>query len=725
MHRSFDQPTASSTSRTGAREKNQQSSTRMRRAQYERFSTAQNLDQPIQPESVSARRKSHLKSDLKIPQQPSEQHPPPERKSPAYLQGKNPYGQFLDKVEHPYRGPRVEAGSKPPSLTANDTKGASDLIHSKSESALDRGQQTVGLPSELQVSSRQPPKLLSVQAKKDFFERKASQNQSTPMFPSPSLGGVAGHASIRKTPQKYQASSGNEKEKLQQAEIPPAPSQPDHKLLKQDTPEETRPAPQTETKPSVPNTPVEKFDMQPKLLVPESSQSDVGNSSTSTANNRRKLPTEFDASPGYAKVLEVKGHVTEATPKSSQASHPAPVSLAIKKTGQPGQRGSSEEIVRRYPVRGPTSAAEVAEAPSVERSSPYEQSRRSKFSRNVRGLVEEKQADSQHLRRRRSHSASLTKVGFPGHLTERTAGKVYGIDSDMYGGEENGGLLRNSHDALDIQTGPDRNPPAGLSHDGSSSTPSLSRRTTHEQVPASRISVQADYATFKVPDHVDWRGAYGRRKTQDFGFPGARIKPRRTYRTYKPLGDPDDWVRRSCGHFSRMGRSEARKQASHQPCKQCSIRESAPEIYLSKKRRTREWAATDFTNSSLPTPRDSTSDHGHHVRHRRHRSECMAPEKCGNAFAEDMGILIDAILDEHANSLQSVINNIERSRPILPQFRRVTENLVQRCPKGFTSQKGLHASCGIYCTHQPSSQHTCGLACQQMFQSVFQTQLCG
>ncbi|KAL1613088.1 hypothetical protein SLS60_001320 [Paraconiothyrium brasiliense] len=78
-----------------------------------------------------------------------------------------------------------------------------------------------------------------------------------------------------------------------------------------------------------------------------------------------------------------------------------------------------------------------------------------------------------------------------------------------------------------------------LSHDGSSSHHSLTERTTTQAAnPSANVDVEEGYYSVEIPDHVDWRAGYGRRKTQDFGFPGARIKPGSTFQASKaPLQD--------------------------------------------------------------------------------------------------------------------------------------------------------------------------------------------
>jgi hypothetical protein len=91
--------------------------------------------------------------------------------------------------------------------------------------------------------------------------------------------------------------------------------------------------------------------------------------------------------------------------------------------------------------------------------------------------------------------------------------------------------------------------PRGLSYDGSSSEPDLSRqRIHHSHLPIASVSAAGGIDDVKIPDDVDSRSGYGRRKTKDFGFPGAQkdAKPR---------------AKRSHGHSTPKSKPETREQA--------------------------------------------------------------------------------------------------------------------------------------------------------------------
>ncbi|KAJ4358558.1 uncharacterized protein N0V89_003142 [Didymosphaeria variabile] len=215
-----------------------------------------------------------------------------------------------------------------------------------------------------------------------------------------------------------------------------------------------------------------------------------------------------------------------------------------------------------------------------------------------------------------------------------------------------------------------------LSHDGSSSGHSLTERTTTQAAnPSAHVGVEEGYYSIEVPDHVDWRGGYGRRKTQDFGFPGARIKPGSTFMAYKkPLQDRNNWIKRACGHFSTISAIEPREEAARKPCSQC--RAAAPPLPMTPKHHhSRRRAASDSSTGSAQSFRKDSRCR------RQHHSACVSGDKRGDTFTQDLGYAIDSILGEHQNTLQKIINNIKISRPNLAQHRQVSEDPQPPCPQ--------------------------------------------
>ena len=71
----------------------------------------------------------------------------------------------------------------------------------------------------------------------------------------------------------------------------------------------------------------------------------------------------------------------------------------------------------------------------------------------------------------------------------------------------------------------------------------------------------------------------------------------------------------------------------------------------------------------------------------------MSHDRCGDKFADELGHIIDNILEEHANTLQNVISNIKNTQPSLDQLRRVSGDLVQRCNTNGCDRNRCRTSC--------------------------------
>jgi hypothetical protein len=220
MPRGFDRPTSSSLSRTtnaGAREPLQQSSAQTRLAQYETPVPTQNTSEQTQPQTLEARRKS-THSVLLLPQLLNEPQPdPPARKSPSYLQGKNPYGQVLDHVEHPYREPQG-ATAGPPSQTGASIGGrprTSGSFEFKTRVLPIESERTTSTPIADQnpASLRQLPKPVSVDATRQLFESKCAQDRQGPLLPP------ARSAVVERVPAKAKAQAKHNSLPVSKAEV--------------------------------------------------------------------------------------------------------------------------------------------------------------------------------------------------------------------------------------------------------------------------------------------------------------------------------------------------------------------------------------------------------------------------------------------------------------------------------------------------------------------------
>ncbi|KAH7078614.1 hypothetical protein FB567DRAFT_450553 [Paraphoma chrysanthemicola] len=674
MRRGFDQPTSSSASRTndtGTGKPAQQAPTRTRRALYESSTTTQVDSGRTQAQPIAARRKSQQQPVLALCQAAGEtQAPPPARKSPAYLLGRNPYGQVLDKVEHPYRASEDGQSAGPPSQVGANNQGRPRTsgklnIKTRPDPFESKTTGTAHESTSKALPTRLPPKAISVQAAKNFFESKATQNRSAPPFPQSKLGAVAERTVVTKT-------SKTSPTRLEADYTGP------NVVVKKATARQDSPIPDAQRLTS------EEF----------SDEHEVG--------SRRRSTNIFENPPRDAKPLGFERRAVEDGSTLDEASN-APL-ITIERARRSDQRRSSEETVRRRSTRKSASSAGFNEVALPEE--PQRKSRRAKSGHNIQESLED---DLVKLRRRRSHSAPLASEASSSDHSWPAGKRRCSKSSTTDAGVERVLSSTRSNETSRVRRRVEDFAAQGLSHDGSSSDLNLSRRnTTRERVPTANIGLQEGYHDVEVPDHVDWRGAYGRRKTQDFGYPGARIRPRGTYRAYKPLEDPGDWIKRSCGHFSHMGKSESRERASRRLCHECAARVPLPSSLLSRHRRGRRRAASESSTSTSSISKFSEAHSDHFARRRQHHSECIPAEKCGDTFAKDLGHIIDAILEEHANSLQGVINNIKHSQPSLAQLRRVSEDLVQRCQTGGVCTNPVHTPCRTSCT--------CQAACRPCYQ---------
>ncbi|KAG9187856.1 hypothetical protein G6011_05727 [Alternaria panax] len=400
--------------------------------------------------------------------------------------------------------------------------------------------------------------------------------------------------------------------------------------------------------------------------------------------SRRRSTNILASTPRHAEPLDI--HLQTADDSSAQASITKGPPAAIGEPKPIDEPDSAAKVVRYLSTRSSVPAAETREAKNSELHLQPE-GRRAKPSRDLRRAFEEDQGTSpKRLRRSGSHTASLTESGNSSkepidRVAEWTPSTDAKVSRHQFGKSVN--VRRRAEEITSRDLG----------HDGASDL-SLSRRSTiSDPIPAANIGVEEKYYEIEVLNDVDNRQGYGRRVTQDFGFPGARINSHGTNRTSKPLQDPGNWTKRACGHFSYMGKSEHRDLAQKEMCRQCSTRAAPPEDLPATQRRIRRRALSESSNSTISSSKPSNDDVCHRQRRRRHHSECIPHDKCGDKFAEELGYIIDNILDEHANTLQAVISNIKNSQPSIGQLRRVSGDLVQRCQTNGTCRQRCQASC--------------------------------
>ncbi|KAI4935265.1 uncharacterized protein J4E92_002553 [Alternaria infectoria] len=661
---------------------------------FEAPATIPGAGEAKQPYPTTSRRKSSSPSALPLPQASSEPQPPPSgRKSPAYLQGRNPYGRVLDKVQHPYREPEaVTTAPVPPSQAGSNIGSRSPAVgvtDSKQQSLAQEpgrhGTQTTYPPS------RQPQVPKSVRSAKDFFETEAFQRPSASR-PPPSVPGTSAAKAL--APQTYPPSSSLESPA--HAPNPKLSSTTDEQALdtglllssltefydtresvqsvisyKQGEADECAPIITTQkaTPPAVPS------DQGEEQYFSDIERESIG---------RRKSTNIFAGKSDGAKLPSL----------GQQAGQDSFASDAISKAPLPDTGGAnpvdhidpSDKIVRRLATRNSIPAAETKQANNPNPPSQQE-GRRAKSGRDLRRTFEEDNGISpKRLRRSGSHTASLMESGTSAkEPVDRVAEWTQSTDI--------GNSRNQSGKSIGVRRRAEEIVARNLGHDGASDM-SVSRQSCISgSIPTANIGVEEQYGETKVPDDVDNRQGYGRRVTQDFGFPGARIKSYGINKTSRPLRDPGNWTKRACGHFSYMGKTEHREHAQEKICRQCSTRVPVLEELLSTKRRTRRRASSESLTSTTPSSKISTDDCCRRQRRRRCHSESMSHDRCGDRFADELGHIIDNILEEHANTLQNVISNIKNTQPSLDQLRRVSGDLVQRCNTNGCDRNRCRTSC--------------------------------
>lgn len=162
--------------------------TRTRKAQYERPSTAQYLGEVPPSQGTPERQQPPNSASSVVPPTTNNAgSSAPKRKPPAYLQGKNPYGQVLERVDHIYRAPRdttAEDALSQKNAPAEGRPRTSGSFMFKARAPQVRPVQTVVKDPIVSTESNEVSKTSTVQATRNFFETNA-RGQRPPKPPAP------------------------------------------------------------------------------------------------------------------------------------------------------------------------------------------------------------------------------------------------------------------------------------------------------------------------------------------------------------------------------------------------------------------------------------------------------------------------------------------------------------------------------------------------------------
>lgn len=655
---------------------------------------------------------------------PAASETPWRSKSPSYLKGKNPYGRILDDVEHPYRKPRTQAPGPPSQLGSNvggrsRTSGSFKFTTRSTPPHASEGNASVDESPTPPLSSPKRPsqKTYSVKDAKSLFETKASESGNRPLFP-PEQAAVAKAASV------------DPKQKQRQSKVAPGmqitgtnekPTREGRTTRESSSPSlhlPTRPAETTERRQSsrrsgsstepvtdgakpevvVRAATVAETEQRPvrrrkspgrSTEVAEQTRSESSYAANTSASTGPKS-TNLGIDPIQKALLSRSGERSGTQYK--QFGHPSTgLGRSITDTKQPAPESLSDKTVRRRSVRKSftTETEKARQSADSERASKTtcpqtshavrriaEQFDRTRTS-GCRKIGSQEDAITERPARRivslRQHRPPKEPENHVDNSVGRcrrelTMSEPYAPNNSIETYVRNFGEPVHAAEQLEEIAG------KSLSHDGSGSDHSFERRGATQLLDLNaNVGTEEAYHSIEVPHHVDWRGGYGRRRTQDFGFPGARIKPHSVPRTYKaPLQDPGNWIKRACGHFSTVSAVELHEEAVKKVCSQC--RGLPPSLSIPPKRhRSRKRSAIDSSASNSRSSRKMTDCY------RQHYTACDLGNKCGDSFAQELGYIIDSILEEHQNTLQCVIKNIKSSQPSLAQLRRVSEDLVNRC----------------------------------------------
>jgi hypothetical protein len=679
----------------------------------------------------SASRPSPTAREPKGPQPKSSGH-----KSPAYLQGKNPYGEILDRVEHHYTDSEPAAAG-PPSQLGSSIEGRSRTFGSikfTGRPMQPETKRTVAAPTAQPalLSTRHAPKPVSVKAAKALFESKASQGETAPPFPPTASSVIAKGVTanpVTKDPQPQFTTMQRAKDEGTHPTRIPSPSNEPTPTRKYSDPTLPIPHPAQEAirrvDASQRTNPFSR--QQPNLVViPVTAPKDAAKPKSSSAFEERSREQKTASCHRPTNVFE---------DESSRVAKP----LIYQRPENLSRVQLSEEFERRQSTRKLLTAIEADDTIVSEYPQRSDQTQSSQADRDIRKASSRRggsstgsesiltpQSDSSKVARRRdeSRSAPLAQRE-PVDISERQSRRISANSNTEDLDQDIRSLVHNFGEPIDSNKKLDDIAAKNLSHDGSSSPHSFSRRVSAPgAILTTEPVVDQSYDTNRVPYYVESRSGYGRRKTKDFGFPGARIKPSGRSRTYQLLQDPGSWIKRSCGHFSNVDVKESRDDASLQPCRQCRAKHSPPPETPRTHNKERRRASTD---SSVAGSSSSKTDHGACClpsRRRQHHSECMPSDRCGNTFAKDLGTIIDAILEEHTNSLDRVISNIRSSQPRLEHLRRISDDLIHRNRSGDPGSKPCSSVCRYSREHPTSCLHSNHQQiyrpiCQPVYQHVY------
>ncbi|KAF2270860.1 hypothetical protein CC78DRAFT_4750 [Lojkania enalia] len=659
-----------------------------------------------QSQPASSGRQSIPQSTLVYPTEPSSRS-----KSPVYLQGKNPYGKILDGDRPSYEKPKAQA-TRPPSQRGSNIEGrlrtSGPLTFTTRPIRPELDRKPLQSADGKAARPQHLPNPVSVRCTKSFFESKSAESRfSAPLYQA-SGSSNQGTATNTGAKERYgktatqretkdggvcstRTSSAIQTQIAPQKETPeltvPTPKPPSDAAKRSDLSQRTNPF--VRQKPD---------SITPKVLVTTATglcltdHTTPPNCSTGVQPTARKSSStdtqavtrkrSIDMPMELLSATEISPHEPPATPQSIKPSELLnTVPAAVEESEWLSHHDLHEDAVRRKSIQGTMTIAEAGEIIAAGTLKRSDEARHSGANHDIRSANSEFNRQSSPTQwpdplatKRRpgcneidnprlTHSTSK-EISQREPRQRSTRLTMANLDQDWLACSQEPRESLCSTEALDeIAVKP-------LSHDG------VDSRQSFSFVSMRGIGIEEGYQDVKVPPCIDNRGSYGRRKTNDFGYPGARIKPQTSGRFKRVSQDPGNWDKSTCGHFPRRETRESNEDASNTRC----LGYLPKDIFAAK---SVPWKPDTLSKRGAidsSTTNSNSYNNGNVTCRCHYHSECIRADRCGDTFAKDLAYILDSLLTEHTSTLEQVISNIKASQTSPSQLRRVPEDLVQRSP---------------------------------------------
>lgn len=634
----------------------------------------QSLRDQSQSKTTTTRRESCLQPEETLQSRPTQAQLTAGGKTPAYLRGRNPYGTVLDRIEHPYRDPRP-AATGPPSQIGAGPRGRLRTAGAFRFKTRDPSAQPKPAANEQDSLRRQPIpeqpiKSSAVKAARSMFE---------------SAGTPSSLASHSRPPEQASAVEADplDGDGLQTFPLVPPKTEPTHRsnLFRKQTLKADAPKPGTTFIPRLSsNTRTGTAQRDNPFVRPKASGPHA--SSASSKANGHAAPNDAHR-PLNTTVSPISGmQWKKADEPRSDAGTTVTRNADMVPEGN-SQRQAPEKTVR-YPGDHlyPSATESEKDAGAGQGQCCKQESERPGPHRHVREDFKEDRPLELIWLGQTGSEVSPSEKSLP---INRRHDRVLAWSRSVSPKTSARQDMRSYHDNVDINIdthGPEKYGTATVSSDNNRVIGSAQSQDdfARDHTQTANIGVQLGYDEMQVPDHIDWRAAYGRRKTQDFGFPGARIKPRGTNWNQRPH-QASNGQRKGSGSRSPHSTTDSNVNGISRSFSQDPAGSPSRESLFCKKQRT--WKKV-FQNTSIsqPVALDNTVQVKPDVRQ---HSSRMPTDKCGERLDNTLGYMINDLLQEHSSSLQDVINDLEDGQRNFPRLRRSPDKIEMQTGTAYTT----------------------------------------